>query len=155
MEKEPGKDVLERRIVGLTALFGRAPIAKTFGMELSYNSGGEAEFRLPYNPHLDSPVGIHGGVMSTMLDMAGWFTVATRYDTWISTVDLHVQLLQHAKERGIRASAKIVRAGARLSMATMELHTDDGTLVAIGSATFTVTSVSYKDGAGTGPGSAL
>ena len=140
----PNDEIIKKRIVGLKALFARAPIGKTFGMELSYNEAGEAEFWLPYNPNLDSPVGIHGGILATLLDMAGWFTVATRYDTWGATVDLHVQLLQHAKEKGIRSTGEIVRAGERLSTARMEAKTEDGVLVAIGAATFCATSVSYK-----------
>ncbi len=141
---KPEKDVLEGRIAALVALFSRAPIVKSFGMEISYNADGEAVVGLPYNPALDSPVGIHGGVMATMLDVAGWFTVATRFDHWIATVDLHVQLVRHVEKTGLRASGKIIRVGSRLSTATMELRADDGELAAIGSATFSVTSVAYK-----------
>lgn len=141
---KPEKDVLEGRITALAALFSRAPIVKTFGMEISYNADGEAAVRLPYNPALDSPVGIDGGIIATLPDTAGWFTVATRYDHWIATVDLNVQLVRHVEESGLRASGKIIRAGSRLSTATMELRDDHGELAAIGSATFSVTSVAHK-----------
>lgn len=35
---------------------------------------------LPYNPDLDHTLGsIHGGVHTTMLDTAGWFTAAAAH----------------------------------------------------------------------------
>jgi uncharacterized protein (TIGR00369 family) len=141
---EPTDEVLKRRTDALVAVFNRTAINKTFGMQLSFNAFGVAEIRLPYNPGLDNPVGVHGGVFATMLDTAGGYTAAARYDNWITTVDLHVQLLQPAKESGLRATAKLLRAGSRLSMTKMELHDDEGKLVAVGSATFSVTSVPHK-----------
>jgi uncharacterized protein (TIGR00369 family) len=126
----------------LIDFFDKAPIKKTFGMDFSYDEKGEAVFVMPYNPDLDHALGgIHGGIISTLLDNAGWFTIAPHYETWIATVDLNVQLLDHAKEIGLTARGVLVRAGKRLAMARMEVHTDEGKLVATATGTFSVTSV--------------
>ncbi|MBI3793656.1 MAG: hypothetical protein HY280_02880 [Nitrospinae bacterium] len=54
-------------------------------------------------------------------------------------MDLHVQFIHHAKEKGLHATAKIIRAGSRLSTTRMEVRTDEGVLVVVGSGTFTTT----------------
>lgn len=126
----------------MMALFKTAPIRVTFGMELSYDDAGRAIFEMPYNPTLDHFMGgIHGGVIATLLDNAGWFTAAALYDTWVATSDLNVKLLQPAAKTNLRAVGRILKAGKRLAMAEMEVRTDDGTLIAVGSGSFAVTSV--------------
>jgi acyl-coenzyme A thioesterase PaaI-like protein len=63
----------------------QAPIVKTFGMSLQYKVQGQAIWELPHNPGLDHAGGdVHGGIIATLLDNAGWFTAAPYFDTWIS-----------------------------------------------------------------------
>jgi len=133
---------ISERMEKLIAFFDKAPIKKTFGMDFSYNEKGEAIFVMPYNPNLNHALGgIHGGVISTLLDNAGWFTAAPHYKTWIATVDLNVQLLDHAKETRLTAVGNLVRTGKRLAMARMDVHADEGKLIATATGTFSVTSV--------------
>lgn len=132
----------KKRMGRLIAFFGKAPIKKAFGMDFSYKEKGEAVFVMPYNPNLNHALGgIHGGIISTLLDNAGWFTAAPHYETWIATVDLNIQLLDHAKETGLTARGILIRTGKRLAMTRMEVHTDEGKLVATATGTFSVTSV--------------
>jgi uncharacterized protein (TIGR00369 family) len=130
----------------LVALFARAPIKKTFGMTLHYDEDGRAVFDMPYNPRLDHFLGgIHGGVISTLLDNAGWFTAAALSDNWVATAELHVRLLEPVAKVDLRSIGRIVKAGSRLIVGEMEVRTKgQDLLVAIGSATFIVTSVSAR-----------
>ena len=126
----------------LHALFNRAPVKRTYGMELSFNGNGQAMFDMPYKPDFDHAFGgIHGGVFATLMDYAGWFTVATKYKYWVATVDLQIQLLEPAEKAHLRSIGELVRAGQRLAMARMEVRTDKSALVAVGTATFAVTSL--------------
>ena len=70
------------RIDKLLHMFNEvAPIARTFGMRLSYDDEAQAIVDLPYNPGLDHALGgIHGGIYATLLDTAGWFTAAAAHD---------------------------------------------------------------------------
>ena len=87
----------ERRaahVARLTSMFHAAPIARSFGMRLAYDAERCAVFTLPYNAGFDHGLGgIHGGVFATLLDNAGWFTVAAEYETWVATVEFQVRLL--------------------------------------------------------------
>lgn len=128
----------KRREDELVDLFSRAPIKKAFGMDLRYEDGC-AVFEMPYNPGLDHAMeGIHGGVIATLLDNAGWFTVALYYDTWVATVELDVKLLKAASRVGLVSRGRALTTAKSLAMAEMEVRTEDGELVARGSGTFAV-----------------
>jgi len=122
-------------------LFNNAPIKKSMGMDLHYNDEGQAVFELPRNPKFDHALhDVHGGVIATLLDNAGWFTIAAYYGCWVVTVEFHVRLLEPAKQEDLKSIGRIVRTGNRLGMAQMEVRSKDDRLVAIGSGTFATTS---------------
>jgi uncharacterized protein (TIGR00369 family) len=116
-----------------------APIARTFGMKLSYTEDDRAVLTLPYNPALDHALGdIHGGVFATMLDNAGWFTAALGRDEscWVATSELSLHLLRRATATGLRAEAWYLKRGKRQDVLEMKLTDDAGELVAHATGTF-------------------
>jgi uncharacterized protein (TIGR00369 family) len=134
----------QQRCEELLALFSKAPIKATFGMELSFNEMQEAIFDLPHNPGLEHGFrDTHGGILATLLDNAGWFSVAVHYDTWIATLEMQTRLLEPARRENLRARGRVQRAGSSFAVAEMEVHSESGRLVATGSGTFAVTSLKY------------
>jgi len=130
---------LERRDL-LVRLFDRAPIKHALGMDLHYDAEGCAIFDLPYNPNFDHFLGgIHGGVIATLLDNAGWFTAAAYYPNWVSTIEFHVRLLEWAAKEALTSRGWIVRRGGRIAVAEMEVCAAGGRKVATGSGTFIMT----------------
>jgi len=137
----------KKRCEELVALFSRAPIKKTFGMNLAFNDKNESVFELPHNPGLEHGLGdTHGGIIATLLDNAGWFAAAVQYDSWIATVEMQVHLLEPAKREPLRAVGRVLRAGQSLAVAEMEVRSLSGRLVATGSGTFAVTSLDTEKG---------
>ena len=123
----------------LVKLFSTAPIAKSMGMTLSYDDQDRAVFQMPYNNGFDHAMnGVHGGVFATLLDNAGWFTVAPYYTTWIATVEFQVRLLEHVTGEDLWSRGEIVRMGKNLTTAKMSVWTAKDRLVATGSGTFMV-----------------
>ena len=134
---------LQRRAAQLENLFAKAPISRTYGMTLSYTSDFEAVFELPHHRGLEHAMGdTHGGAIATLVDNAGWFTAAVHYDHWITTVEFQVRLLEPCRKEDLQAKGRLVRAGRRLAVAEMEVRTTTKRLVAAGSGTFSVTSIS-------------
>ncbi len=132
----------KKRQEELMALFHRAPMKHSLGMEFHYDEEGSAIFNMPYNPHFDHALGgIHGGVIATLLDNAGWFTVAQFYDAWIATAELQVRLLKPVAKTDIYSKGRVLNLGKRIAMAEMEVRTKDELLIAVGSGTFAVTSM--------------
>ena len=117
------------------------PIARTFGMTLSYTDEGNAVVDLPYNPNLDHALGgVHGGVYATMLDTAGWFTAAAAHDVpcWLTTAEMSVHFLAAVERTSLRAVGKLIRLGKRQDVAEMHLYDEEGRLVGHATGTFIV-----------------
>lgn len=129
-------DILEK----LQRVFNeRAPIAVNFGMRLAYNEDGQAVVRLPHNPDLNQALGgVHGGVMATILDSAGWFTAAAAYGraSWLATSQLSIHFLEPVREEELVAVGKVIKLGKRQAVVEMTLHTQAGVLVAHAVGTF-------------------
>jgi len=122
------------RIRELLYLFNEeAPIARFFGMALSYTDEGNAVFDLPYNPDLDHALhGIHGGVYATMLDNAGWFTAAAAH------AELSIHFLLPTERTSLRAIGRLLKPGKRQDIAEMHLYDGQGRLVGHAVGTFVV-----------------
>jgi len=132
----------QRRADILIEFFGHAPMKQTFGMDLSYTAEGNAVFKMPYKESLCHAMkDTHGGAIATLIDNAGWFTAATRYDHWISTSEMTVRLHEPAHREDLHATGQIIRAGKRMCSTTMEVRTESGRLVATGAGTFVVSTL--------------
>jgi len=131
-----------KRIEGLLHLFNeRAPIARTFGMRLSYTDEGNAVVALPYNPNLDHALsGVHGGIYATMLDTAAWFTAAAAHDLpcWVATSELTIHFLRPAERTSLRAVGRMVKSGKRQDIAEAHLYDGRERLVGQAVGTFVV-----------------
>lgn len=133
------------RAVNMTALFSRAPLPQHLGMTLRFDNDLLAIVEVPHAGFLDHGLGqVHGGIFATLIDNAAWFTTAVHYDTWISTVDFNVRLLEPVEGEGLAATGSVVRLGKRLAAADAEVRTAAGRLVAVGGGTFAVTGVPYS-----------
>ena len=134
-------DAICRRAALLTEFYAHAPMKKTFGMELSYDAAGNAAFTMPNDPGMHHSFrDTHGGVIATLLDNAGWFTAATRYDHWVNTSELTVRLHEPAGRETLIGAGTVVRAGGRLCVVSMTVHSATGRLVATGTGSFMVSS---------------
>lgn len=128
------------RIAELLHLFNKvAPIARTFGMVLSYDDEGRAIVDLPYNPDLDHALrGVHGGVYATLLDTAGWFTAAAAHDVsfWMATTEMSIHFLAPVQRTALRAVGQLIRQGRRQDVTEMRLYDGDDRLVGHATGTF-------------------
>jgi len=122
----------------LVAVVRTVPIMKTLGMTLEYDADGNAVFKMPSNRNFDHGMkDTHGGIFATLLDSAGWFTVAAQCGKVVVTSDLHVRMLEPAKQQDLVATGKLVRAGSKAAVAEMKVHSASGELLAVGTASFT------------------
>jgi uncharacterized protein (TIGR00369 family) len=130
------------RIEELVRMFNEnAPIARYFGMKLSFTDEVNAVIDLPYNPNLDHAFGgIHGGVYATMLDNAGWFTAAAAHDVscWVATSELSVHFLESAQRTSLRAVGRLLKHGKRQDVVEMYLYDGQGRWIGHGVGTFVV-----------------
>ncbi|WP_035236476.1 PaaI family thioesterase [Desulfobacter vibrioformis] len=132
------------RLDFLINFFNKAPLQEVFGMILSYQQNGDPVFKMPYKQSLDHTMGgIFGGTIASLLDCAGWYAVASRYEYWISTVDLNIQILRASAKVDLKSTGSIVRMGNKIAVARMDVYEDkkDGTHLATGTGVFSVSSI--------------
>ena len=117
----------------------------TFGMTLVFDEEGDAHFEMPHMADFQHAMrDTHGGVIATLLDNAGWFTAATRYDHWVNTAEMTVRLHEPANREDLTAHGQIIRDGKRICVASMEVRSVSGRLIATGTGTFVVSSIPIK-----------
>lgn len=96
---------------------------------------------------------LHGGVISSVLDMAGGAAVMAAIaikhpDHSIeqlaailgksSTINLHIDFLRPGKGQHFIAKAYVLRSGSKISVTRMELFNDETTLIATGAGTYLI-----------------
>ena len=143
-----------------------ATVAKTFEERVPFNRNLGFEFELPKDGTAklsfqmrDDLVGnflrgiLHGGVISSSLDVAGGLVafvalldqnLVQSFDEGLErfskmgTVDLRIDFLRPGLGSSFIATGSILRAGRRIAVARMELHNDSGTLIAVGTGTYSI-----------------
>ncbi|HJR18428.1 MAG TPA: PaaI family thioesterase [Actinomycetota bacterium] len=128
--------------------FGSSKFAQWMGLSLVGLGDGTSEVRLDLEAHHFNPGGIvHGGVLATLLDGCIGLALRTKLgmDKDHVTVDLNVQYISAMRAGALIGRGKAVRVGDRVSHGEAELTTEDGRLVAKGSATFLVIPARRRD----------
>ena len=96
---------------------------------------GAVTITLTYRPEFgrspDAP-GFHGGVLASLIDIAGHAVVAVRFGRMAPTIDLRIDYLRAADGSELVAQAKIVRAGRTMALADVEVTDAGGRVVAVG-----------------------
>ncbi len=96
---------------------------------------------------------LHGGVISSILDIAGGHTVYLQvfkevrekpFDkqierlSKIGTIDLRVDYIRPGKGEHFTATGSILRLGNKIAVTRMEMHNEADVLIAVGTGTYTV-----------------
>lgn len=134
--------------------FQRIPFNQMLGIEIDELSEERVSMHLPMKPEL---IGnflhgiLHGGVISSLLDVCGGamaligafanhqnLPAAERMSklSRLGTIDLRIDYLRPGRGQRFTATAMPLRAGNKVAVVRMELHSDDGTLVAVGTGTY-------------------
>ncbi|HVY58592.1 MAG TPA: PaaI family thioesterase [Xanthobacteraceae bacterium] len=102
-------------------------------------AAGLVVISLAYRPEFrrgpDDPA-YHGGVIATLIDIAGHAAVAVHIGRMTPTIDLRIDYLRPAGASDLTATARLVRAGRSVARADVEIADADGRLIAIGRGSF-------------------
>lgn len=107
---------------------------------------GIAVLRLPYHPSLsifpEAGV-IHGGVIASLIDVAGAVACGLQVGRPTPTANFRVDFLKSPAKIDLIATGKVVRAGKSVSVADIEISDDKGEVYAVGRGTFSM-SATFK-----------
>lgn len=116
-----------------------APFPKLVGLELVDLSYGEAVIKLEMRDELRQPYGLlHGGATATLIDTATAFALISCQtpDEQSTTVDLTIHYLRPHTTGRIVCTAKVVRAGRRITTVSAEAVNEQGKLIATALSTY-------------------
>ncbi len=140
----------------LKVSFDSTPFVKLVGMELIEADNEHVKARFDMRPELVGNVFqqiLHGGVISTALDMVGGImgVVAVyrrmaedkvpreeRYQRLarLGTIDMRVDYLMPGRGQHFEASATLLRVGKKVFVTRMELRNENNELIAAGTGTY-------------------
>ncbi|SRR5213593_619458 len=123
----------ENRLARIQETFSRVAYAHFLGLKLGEVKTGEATIHLEVRDELKQNQGvIHGGVVASIIDTASAFAVATRLEPGerVTTTDLTIHYLRPITEGKLSARARIVRAGRRLFVVSVDVCSDKQVLLA-------------------------
>jgi len=135
----------------------KIPFQKHLGMRVTRFGSDQSEMRFPFKDEMigNSAMGIlHGGVTATALDTAGGLVImasvidklgddVTEEDivkriSRCGTIDLRVDYVRPGRGKEFITTATIIRSGNKVAVARMEMHNEDGMLIAFGTGTYIV-----------------
>jgi uncharacterized protein (TIGR00369 family) len=122
----------------IAASYARQALLATLGATLERVEPGLVEIALPFSPAIAQQHGfVHAGAISTILDTACGYAALTRMpeDAAVLTTEFKINLLSPARGARFLARGRVVKAGRTLTVTQGECLADDGTTVAIMTAT--------------------
>ena len=123
-------------LAGVQEALDRSPFQQFLGIKAEHLDleTPRVELLLPFQPSLARQSGddqIHGGVLASLIDIAGDYVLAVRLGYFVPTIDLRTDYLRPS-HGSLRAAAKIVRCGRSVGVADVEVFDSDNRAVAVG-----------------------
>lgn len=109
------------------------PYVQLLGIELEEIERGSATMRLELREELKRNGGItHGGVIASLIDTASAFAVMSQLEPGkgTTTIDLTIQYLRPLTQGQTRAHARVLRAGRRVAVVSIDVLDDAQRLAA-------------------------
>ena len=122
-------------------LYGAIPFHQAHDIEVLVATPRYAEIKFPFddnlvgNPDLDV---LHGGVVSTLIDLTGAAIFVGWCEDYTPTIDLRVNYLEAAGRRPLYGTAAIERRGADIGVASVEVESGE-TVCATGTGVYKLT----------------
>ena len=132
----------QTRIALVQAFIPHSPHARALGITIEEIEADRAVLAMPFKEELVTMGDVvHGGAISTLIDTAAtaaaWATDEVPESPSGATVALSLNFISAARACDLRAEARVVRRGRKLSFCEIDARDPEGTLVANGIATYT------------------
>jgi uncharacterized protein (TIGR00369 family) len=96
---------------------------------------------MPIAPEFERHPGtgqFHGGVIASLIDVAGDFALVILLGGGVPTINLRIDYLRPAGGRTLIATASVRRAGRTIGVVDIDVHDEAGRLVAIGRGSYSM-----------------
>jgi uncharacterized protein (TIGR00369 family) len=121
----------------LETILGASPFQQVLGLRLDTFDVAKQTLtlRVAYGPHVERSPGTgqyHGGVIASVIDIAGDFALIAVLGHGVPTINFRVDYLRPATKTDLVAHARVRRAGRTIGVVDVEVLDDEGRLIALG-----------------------
>lgn len=121
----------------LEAMLRDSPFQALFDLTLDTvdTAAQRVTIRLRYTPAVERATGTgqyHGGVLASLIDIAGDFALIAVLGYGVPTINFRVDYLRPASQSDLVARAQVRRAGRTVGVVDIEVLDASGTLIALG-----------------------
>lgn len=125
----------------LEAMVEGCPFHRFLGLKLEDFDAEDGRVSISVEAHedlsrSDERVELHGGVIASLIDLAGDYAVALKVGQGVPTIGLNVDFLRFARGAKVTATATIVKCGRSIAVAEIRATDEAGSLIAIGRGTY-------------------
>ena len=116
------------RTATVRRLYDRLPLHEALGVRVEEVTAERAAVTVPFREELvgDPDRGVlHGGAVSTTVDLTGAAVFVGACEAYTPTVDLRVNYLEAAARAPLSATATVERTGESIGVARVEVTSDD------------------------------
>jgi uncharacterized protein (TIGR00369 family) len=121
----------------LEATLRGSPFQESLGLSLEkFDAGAQTlSLRAAYGPGVERAAGTgqyHGGVIASLIDIAGDFALIATLGYGVPTINFRVDYLRPATRTDLIAEARVRRAGRTIGVVDIDVLDDQGRLIALG-----------------------
>lgn len=121
----------------LTALLEESPFHQHLGLTLEAHDreAQRVTLRCAFAPSLERARGtgqLHGGVIASLIDIAGDFALICVLGKGVPTINLRVDYLRPASHTDLIAHAQVRKAGRTVGVVDIDVEDTQGRLIAVG-----------------------
>ncbi len=125
----------------LEAWIADSPFQKLLGLKLeAFDTAAQnLVIRCAYGPNVERSPGTgqyHGGVIASLIDIAGDFALVAILGHFVPTINYRVDYLRPANATDLLARAQVRRAGRTVGVVDVEVEDTAGKLIALGRACY-------------------
>jgi uncharacterized protein (TIGR00369 family) len=95
--------------------------------------------RMPMRPEFERRAGTgqwHGGPIAALIDTAGDYAVVMKVGAGVPTVNFRTDYLRPGMNTDLIATAQVRRAGRSIAVVDIDVHDENGKLLAVGRGTY-------------------
>ena len=121
----------------MESLLADSPFQQLLGLRLdAFDLAAQTvTIRSVYGPNVERSLGTgqyHGGVIASLIDVAGDFALVILVGGGVPTINLRIDYLRPAGGKILTATASVRRAGRTIGVVDIDVTDSEGRLVAIG-----------------------
>jgi len=126
-------------IASIQAIVDRCPFNRWLGIRILSVEAGALTLSIKWREEFMSAPerrSTHGGILASLVDAAGVYAIATHIGGAVPTIDMRIDYHRMAGPDNLRAEARVINLGSKLSTAETRIFDVEDRLVASGRALY-------------------